>query len=110
MAIARTAPSTAWPSGIHPGLIIIILVNYLIPIQWSNSQEVAWLVLPAALWLNLCPEIIATLTTEMLTGAFNLPRSGSLRIGAIDSIPEGAGVVPPPTVHLVAGYVKQLPH
>jgi len=110
IAIARTAPSTAQPSGIGPVLIIIIFVDYLIPIQWSNGQEVAWLVLPAAWWLNLCPEIIATLPRETLAGAFNLSRAGCLRIGAIDLIPEGTGVVPPPIVHLIAGFVKHLPH
>jgi hypothetical protein len=63
------APSTARRSEIHPVLIIIILVDYLIPIQWYNSQEVAWLVLPAAWWLNLWAEIIATEPREMLNGA-----------------------------------------
>jgi hypothetical protein len=48
IAIARTPPSTARCSGIHPVLIIIILIDYDIPIQWSNGQEVAWIVLPAA--------------------------------------------------------------
>jgi len=110
IAIARTARSTAWRSGIRPVLIIIMLVNHLIPIQWSNGQEVAWLVLPAAGWLNLCPEIIATIPREMLTGVFNLPQAGYLRIGGIDLIPEGTGVVPPPILHLVAGFVKHLPH
>jgi len=52
----------------------------------------------------------ATVPREMLTGAFNLPRAGCLRIGAIDLIPEDTGVVPPPIVHLVAGFVKHLPH
>ena len=33
IAIARTAPSTARRSGIRPVLIIIILIDYLIPIQ-----------------------------------------------------------------------------
>jgi hypothetical protein len=33
IAIARTAPSTARRSGIGPVVIIIILVDYLIPIQ-----------------------------------------------------------------------------
>jgi hypothetical protein len=54
-------------------VIIIILVEYLIPIQWSNGQEVALLVLRAAWWLNLSPEIIATLPRATLAGAFNLP-------------------------------------
>jgi hypothetical protein len=110
-AITRTAPYTARRSGIHSVLIIIIILfDYLIPIQWSNGQEVAWLVLPAAWWLNLCHEIIATVPRETLAGAFNLPQAGCLRFAAIDLIPEGMGVVPPPIVHLVAGFVKHLPH
>jgi len=72
IAIARTATSTAWRSGIRPVLIIIIFVGYLIPIQWSNGEEVAWRVLLAAWWLNLCPEIIATIPRETLAGAFRL--------------------------------------
>ena len=59
IVIARTAPSTARLYGIRPVLTIIILVDYLIPIQRSNGQEVAWLLLPAAWRLNLSPEIIA---------------------------------------------------
>jgi hypothetical protein len=110
IAIARTAPSTARRSGIRPVLIIIILVDYLIPIQWSNGQEVAWLVLLAAWWLNLCPQIIATVPRETLAGGFNLPRAGCLQIGAIDLTPEGMRVVPPPIVQLVAGFVTHLPH
>ena len=78
--------------------------------QWSNGQEVAWIVLPTAWGLNLGPEIIATVPSKMLTGAFNLPQAGCLRIGAIDLIPDGTGVVAPPIVHLVAGIVKHLPH
>jgi len=46
----------------------------------------------------------------MLTSPVNLPRAGWLRIGAIDLIPEGTGIVPPPILHLVAGLVKHLPH
>jgi hypothetical protein len=106
IAIAGTALSTARPSRIRQVLIIIILIDYLIPTQWSNGQEVAWLVLPAPRWLNLCHEIIATVPTEMLAGAFNLPHAGYLRMGAIDLLPDGTGVVPPPIVHLVAGFVK----
>jgi hypothetical protein len=53
IAMARTAPATARVSGIHPDLIIIIIVDYIIPIQRSKGYEVAWLVLPAAWWLNL---------------------------------------------------------
>jgi hypothetical protein len=109
IAITRTAPSTAQRSGIRPVLIIIILVDYVISIQWSNGQEVAWLVLPAAWWLNVCPEIIATVPRETLAGAFILPRAGCLRIGAIDLIPKGTGVVPPPILHSVTGFVKHLP-
>jgi hypothetical protein len=91
-------------------LIIINLIDCLIPIQWSNSQDIAWLVLPAAWWFNLYLEIIATVSREMLAGAVNLPRAGCLRIGEINLIPEGSGVVPPPIVHLITGFVKHLPH
>ena len=52
-AIARTAPSTARLSVSRPVLIIIILVNSLIPIQWSNCHEISWFILPAASRLNL---------------------------------------------------------
>jgi len=110
IAIARTSPSTARRSGIRLVLNIIILINYAIPMQWSNGQVVAWLVLPAAWWLNLCPDVIATVPRETLTGEVNLPRARCLRIGAIDFIPEGMGVVPPPIVHLVAGFVDHSPH
>jgi hypothetical protein len=73
ISIARTAPSTARRTGICLVVIIIIHVDYLIPIQWSNGQKVTWFVLPTAWQLNLCPEIIATLRRDTLTGAFNLP-------------------------------------
>jgi hypothetical protein len=109
IVIARTAWSSARLSGICPVVIIIILVDYLIPIHQSTCQAVARLVLPAAWWLNLCQEIIATIPREMLTGAFNLPRAGSLQIGAIGLIPKGTGVIPPPIVHLIPGCVKHLP-
>jgi hypothetical protein len=89
---------------------MLILVDYLIPIPWSNGQEVAWLVLPPAWWLNLCPDIITTVPRETLAGAFNLLRAGCLGIGAINLIPQGTGVVPPSIDHLVAGFVKHLPH
>jgi hypothetical protein len=105
------APSTAQRSRILPVVTIIILVDYLIPIQWFNGQEVAWLVLPAAWWPNLCPDCITSVLREMLAGAFNLPRAGCLQIGAIDLIPKGMGVVPPPIVHLVVGcYQKFVPN
>jgi hypothetical protein len=104
------APSTAQRSGIRQLLIILILDDYLIPLQWSNNQEVGWFVLLAASRLNIYPEIIATVTRETLTGAFNLPRAGCVRIGEINFIPEGTGVVPPPIVHLVTGFVKDWPH
>jgi hypothetical protein len=110
ISIARTAPSTAWRTGIRPVVIIIIHVDYLIPIQWSNAHEVAWYVLPTAWLFNLCPEIIATVPRETLTGAFNLPRAGCLWIGAIDLIPEGTGIVPPLIFHFVTGFFKHLPH
>jgi len=61
-AIGRMLPSTALGSGISPVFIIIILIDYLIPIQPSNSQDIACLELPAAWWLNLYPRIIATVT------------------------------------------------
>jgi len=110
IAMATTAPSTAQRSGIRPGVIIIILVHYVIPIQLSNSQKVAWLVLPAAWWHDLFPVIIATAPRETLAGVFNLPRAACLRIGAIDLIPQGTAIVPPPIVHLITGFVKHLPH
>jgi hypothetical protein len=109
IAIAWTAPFTARRTGIRPVDIVIIFVDYLIPIQWSNFQELAWFVLPTASWLNLCPEIIATVPRETLTGAFNLPRDGCMQIGVIDLIPECTGIVPPPIFHLVAGLVENLP-
>ena len=110
IGVARTAPSTTRRSGIRPVLIMIILIDYLIPIQCSNGQEVAWLVLPAAWRLNHCPEIITTLPRESLTGGFNLSPAGCLRIAAINLIPKGTGFVPPPIVHLVVGFLKHLPH
>jgi len=110
IVMARTAPSTARSCGMRPVLITIILIEYLIPIQWSEGQEVAWLLLPAAWRLNLYPVIIATIPRETLAGAFNLSRAACLRIGGNNLIPEGTGVVPPPIVHLVAGCVKPLPH
>jgi hypothetical protein len=110
IAIARMAPSNARSTGIRPVVIIIIVVDYLIPIQWSNGQEVSWFVLPAAWRLNLWPEIIATVPREMHTSECNLPRAGCFPIGAIDLTPEANGVFPPPVVCLVAGFVKNLPH
>jgi len=94
IAIARTAASNARRSGICAVLIIIILINYRTPIQWSNGQEIPWFVLPAAWQLNPCPEIITTIPRETLAGAFNLPQAGCLWIGVIHLIPEGTGVVP----------------
>jgi len=46
----------------------------------------------------------------MLTGEFDLPRAGCLRIGAIDLIPEGTGIIPPQIVYLVVGFVEHFPH
>jgi hypothetical protein len=110
ITIPRRYFFTAQPLRITPVLIIIILVDYLILIQLSNSLEVAWLVLPAAWWLNLCSEIITTLPRETLAVALNLPQGGYLQNGANDLIPKGTGVVPPPTVHLAAGLIIHLPH
>jgi len=86
-----------------------MLVDYLISIQWANSQEVAWFVLPTAWRLNHCSGIIATIPEEMLTRVLNLPRAGCLLIGAIDLIPEGTRIVPPAIVLLVSSFVKHLP-
>jgi hypothetical protein len=55
-------------------------------------------------------EIIAAVPSETLTGACNHPQAGCQRIGAIDLIPECTGVVPPPIVHVVTGFVKHLPY
>jgi hypothetical protein len=109
IAIARMAPSTVRRSGIRPADRIIILVYCLITIQWSHSEEVAWLLLLTAWWLNYCPEIIDTVPREIVAGGFNLSPGGCLRIGAIDLIPNGMGVVPPPIFHLTADCVKHLP-
>jgi hypothetical protein len=110
IAIARTAPSTTRRTGIHPVvIIIIILLDDVIPIQGSNGQEVAWFVLPTVSRLILCAGIIATVPRETLTGAFTLPPDGCLRSGAIDMIREGMRIVPRLIIHLVAGFVKHLP-
>jgi hypothetical protein len=109
IAIARTAPSTTRSTGCRPGIIIIILVDYLIPIQLSDRPEVAWVQLLTAWRLNHCTEIIPIVPREKLTGVYNLALPGCLRIGAIDLIPEGTGIVPPPIVYLVMGLVKYLP-
>jgi hypothetical protein len=52
IAIAKMAPSTTGGTRFRPVVINIILVNYLIPIQWSNGQDVAWFALLAAWRLN----------------------------------------------------------
>jgi len=46
----------------------------------------------------------------MLAGVFNLSQTSCVQIGAIYMILEGTQVVPPLIVHLVAGFVKNLPH
>jgi len=107
--IASTTVSSARCSGIRPVLVIFMVVNYLIPIQWSNSDNVTWLVLPPACQLNLCPEIISTTPRESLGDVFNVPLAGSLWIGVIYLIPEGMRVIPPSIVHLVVAFVKYLP-
>jgi len=110
ISITRTAPTTVWRSAICPVLIIIMLDDYPITIQWSNAQEVGWFVLLAPWWLNHCPEIIATVQRDMLGGALIIPWASCLQIGSIELIPEGTGVLPPPIVHMVVGCVKHLPH
>jgi hypothetical protein len=52
IAIARTALSSAPRTRIHPVVIIIIQVDYIIPIQLSHREEVAWFVLPTTWQLN----------------------------------------------------------
>jgi hypothetical protein len=106
IAIARAAPSPTWRSGIHPVVIISILVDYLIPMQWSSGQAVAWLVLPAACQQNHCSQSIATVPRELLASALNHPQAGCLLIEMIDLIREGTGVVPPPIGHSVIGSVE----
>jgi hypothetical protein len=81
-------------------------VDHLIPIQWSNGQEVAWLVLLAAWWLNLGTENIATVQREMLTGALYLARAVCIRIGAIDLIPEGNRGYPTTTGSFGPGFFQ----
>jgi len=73
IAIARMACSTTRRTGILPVVIINILVDYLISAQWSQSEEVTWFVNPAAWPVNLCPEINAAISTEMITGSHTLP-------------------------------------
>jgi len=53
IAIACTTPSTTRRTGINPVLIIMILVDDFIPIEWSNGEELALLVLRAAWPLNV---------------------------------------------------------
>jgi hypothetical protein len=104
------APSPTRRSRIRSVLISIIPVEFIITIQWWNGRQFAWLAPPAAVRLNLCTEILATIPTEMLTGVINIALSGFMRIGEIELIPEGTGVVPPPICHLGTGYVKLLSH
>jgi hypothetical protein len=75
ITIATMAASTAWHTGIRSVLIIIIVVHYLIPIQWSSSQQVSRLLLPADWWVNLSHETISTVPREMLDGEFNNHRA-----------------------------------
>jgi hypothetical protein len=87
----------------------MILVDSLIPMQWSNVHKEAWHVMPAARQLNPYPEIILNVRREILSGGFSLHRAGCLRIGAIDLITECTGVAQPPLVHLVSEFVKHVP-
>jgi hypothetical protein len=89
---------------------MIILVDCIFPIHWPNRQEVAWFVLLTAWRLNHGPVDIATVPTEMLVGAFNLPQDGGHRIEVIDLIPDGMGVFAHSIVPLVMGFVRKLPH
>jgi hypothetical protein len=109
IAIAKRACSSARRNGIRKVVIIIIHVDYLIPIQWSIGQQVAWFVLPTAWRHNFSAEIISTVPREILTSAWYLTHSGYLRIRAIDLIPKATGIHPPPIVHLLTGYDKHLP-
>jgi hypothetical protein len=68
IAIATLAPSTSPHTRMRPVPTVINLVDYLIPIQRYNAQEVAGLVLLAPLWLNLNPEIYATVPGDTLAG------------------------------------------
>jgi hypothetical protein len=104
------APPTTQRAVFCPVLIIFILINYLIPMQLFNAQEVAWLVLSAAWRLNLCRELNGRITRETLSGSFNLPRGGCLRSGVINAILEEMGIVSSPIFHLFTGFVKPLPH
>jgi hypothetical protein len=70
-----TVPSTPRRSVICPVLGIIILVDYLIPFQWSNCQKVAWFKRLSAWQHKVYPEIIGTVQREMLTSTFNLPQA-----------------------------------
>jgi hypothetical protein len=88
--------------------MIIVVVDYLNLIQWSNDEQVAWLVLPATWQLTPYPELISTVTREMLASPIILPRPGCPQNGVIDFIPQGTGFVPPATVYLVVGFVKHL--
>jgi len=103
-------PSTAQHCRICPVLAIIIHIDYFIPIQWSNCQDITWLVLLATWRLDLCPPIIATGIRQRLPGTLIPPLAGCLQVRAIYLIPEGSGVVSPAIVHLVMGIVKHLPH
>jgi hypothetical protein len=88
--------------------MIIVPVNYLVLIFFSNRQEVAFLEPLVDWWVLRCSEIISTILREMLNGGFKNPIAGCLKIEAIDMIVEGTEVVLPPNVHFVAGYVKNL--
>jgi hypothetical protein len=110
IVIAKMAKSVTPFSRILQVHIFIVLIEYLILFQWSNGQGVVWRVLPAALRLNHCPEIITTVPRETLTCVFSLCQIDCVWIGAIDLISEGTGVIPPPIVHLIAGFEKHLLH
>jgi hypothetical protein len=108
VAIAWTVPSSSGRSVICPVSIIIILIEYLIPIQSSNGQEISWLVLPATWRLNYCPDIIATISRKMIPWVANSSRAGCLPVMAINLISEGTGIVPLSIVQFIPGVVKRL--
>jgi hypothetical protein len=106
----KSTSSTNRRSVICPVLALFILIDYIILIHWSNGLDIAWLVLPAAGWLNHCPEIIATLPRATLAVALIMPQEYCQANELSDLIPERTAVIPPPIMQVVPGVVKQLPH
>jgi hypothetical protein len=109
-SMASTAPSTDRHCCIHPVLIHIILVNYLIPIPSSDSQELACLVLPIVLWLNLCTGIITTISRETFGGSYDVPPAGYIWSRANNAIHECMRVVVDPIAHFFTCFANHLRH